>query len=75
LPAPLLGRLAEREHLYRPLFFGGFAVLKICFAVFPYVSTALPWVVLALLIGIATGADATLATLFVGRSGSRVSAG
>lgn len=65
LPAPLLGRLAERARLYRTLFFGAFAVLALAFAAFPWVSGLLPWFLLALLIGLATGAAATVATLFV----------
>jgi MFS family permease len=65
LPAPLLGRLAERMQLYRPLFFGGFIALIFAFAVFPHVSTLAAWFLLALLIGIATAAAATVATLFV----------
>ncbi|HTC07258.1 MAG TPA: MFS transporter [Acetobacteraceae bacterium] len=65
LPAPLLGRLAERAHLHRPLFFGAFVVLALAFAAFPHVSSVGPWFVLALLIGLATGAAATVATLFI----------
>jgi MFS family permease len=65
LPSPWLGRWAERMQFYRPLFFGGFIVLIFAFAVFPHVSTLAAWFLLALLIGIATGAAATVATLFV----------
>lgn len=65
LPAPLLGRLAERAHLHRPLFFGAFVILALAFAAFPHVSSVGPWFLLALLIGVATGAAATVATLFV----------
>jgi MFS family permease len=65
LPTPLLGRLAERAQLYRPLFFGAFVVLALAFAAFPHVSSLRAWFVLALLIGVATGAAATVATLFV----------
>jgi MFS family permease len=65
LPAPLLGRLAERHRLYRPLFFGAFVILGVAFAVFPRVAGVGPWFLLALLIGIATGGAATVATLFV----------
>lgn len=65
LPAPLLGRLAERAHLHRPLFFGAFVVFALAFAAFPHVSSVGPWFVLALLIGVATGAAATVATLFI----------
>lgn len=65
LPAPLFGRLAERAHLHRPLFFGAFAVLALAFGALPHVSGVGPWFVLALSIGIATGAAATIATLFI----------
>lgn len=65
LPAPLIGRLAECAHLHRPLFFGAFVVLALAFAAFPHVSGVGPWFVLALVIGVATGAAATVATLFV----------
>jgi MFS family permease len=65
LPAPLLGRMAERMRLYRPLFFGSFVVLVLAFATFPHVSTLPAWFLLALLMGVATGGAATIATLFV----------
>jgi MFS family permease len=65
LPAPLFGRLAERRQLYRTLFFGGFIVLGVAFLAFPHVTNAVSWVLLALLIGLSTGAAATVSTLFV----------
>ena len=65
LTAPLFGVLAERRHLYRPLFAGAFAVLGFAFAAVPYVASLVPWILLALIIGIATGAASTIATLFI----------
>lgn len=65
LPAPALGALAERRQLYRPMFFGGFVVLGLALAAFPSVSSLLPWFLLALTMGVATGAIATVATLFI----------
>jgi MFS family permease len=65
LAAPAFGKLAERQHWYRPIFFGGFISLGLAFAIFPFVSGLLPWFALALLIGAGAGAAATVATLFV----------
>lgn len=65
LAAPLFGSAAERWHLYRPMFFGAFLVLAVSFVSFPFGRGLLPWFLLSLLIGLATGASATIATLFV----------
>lgn len=65
LPAPLFGMLAERQRLYRPLFFGGFVVLALALAAFPLVRSLMPWFLLALTIGVAAGVAATIATLFI----------
>jgi MFS family permease len=65
LGAPFLGRLAERRHVYRPVFFGGFFTLGVAFALFPFAGTLAAWFLLALAIGLATGAAATVATLFI----------
>ncbi len=65
LAAPLFGKLAEQQRLYRPVFFGGFVMLGLAFAAFPLVAGLAAWFLLALLIGLAAGAAATVATLFI----------
>lgn len=65
LAAPVFGRLAERRHLHRPVFFGGFVLLAVGFAAFPFAARLATWFVAALAIGLATGAASTVATLFV----------
>jgi MFS family permease len=65
LPAPLLGMLAERRRLFRPVFFGGFLVLSLSLACLAAVSNLALWVILALLAGFGVGAIATVAPLFV----------
>lgn len=65
LAAPVFGRLAERHHLYRPVFFGAFVLLAIAFAAFPFAASLGGWFMAALAIGLGTGAAATVATLFV----------
>ncbi len=65
LAAPILGMAAEKLRLYRSVFFGGFVVLGAAFAAFPFFASLLPWFLIALVIGVATGAAATVATLFV----------
>lgn len=65
LPAPIFGVAAERRRLYRPIFFGGFVVLALTFAAFPFVGSLVPWFLISLMMGVAAGAAATVATLFV----------
>jgi MFS family permease len=65
LPAPLLGILAERRHLFRPVFFGGFIALCIALAFLPELSRLTLWLLAAMLAGLGTGAVATVAPLFV----------
>lgn len=65
LPAPIFGVLAERRQLYRPIFFSAFLLLALGFVTFPLVTGLMPWFLLALLIGAAAGAAATVATLFI----------
>jgi MFS family permease len=65
LPAPLLGLMAERYQLFRPVFFGGFAALSIGLGAAPTVSALADWISLAVLCGIGAGAVATVAPLFV----------
>ena len=65
LPAPLLGLVAERFQLFRPVFFGGFAALSIGTGAASTASALADWVALAVLCGIGAGAVATVAPLFV----------
>jgi MFS family permease len=65
LPAPLLGTLAERRRLFRPVFFGGFIAVSVGLAALPEVSRLGIWAPLVLLAGIGVGATATVAPLFV----------
>jgi MFS family permease len=65
LPAPLLGMLAERYRLFRPVFFGGFILLSLALAVMPDASRLGTSVLLTFLIGFGVGAIATVAPLFV----------
>jgi len=62
LPAPWLGMLAERQRLFRPVFFGGFVALSFGLALLPKVSHLAAWIALA---GLGVGATATVAPLFV----------
>jgi MFS family permease len=65
LAAPLFGKLAEWRNLYRPVFLGAFLVLGLAFVAFPFGAGVLAWFLLALLIGVGTGAAGTVATLFI----------
>ena len=65
LPAPLLGLLAERCQLFRPVFFGGFVALSLGLGAVTEASGLAAWVFLAVLCGLGVGAVATVAPLFV----------
>jgi MFS family permease len=65
LPAPLLGLLAERYQLFRPVFFGGFVALSLTLGAVTQASALGTWILLALLCGLGVGAVATVAPLFV----------
>ena len=65
LPAPLLGMLAERNRLFRPVFFGGFIALSLGLAAMAEASHLAVWVAVALLAGLGVGAVATVAPLFI----------
>jgi MFS family permease len=65
LPAPLLGLVAERYQLFRPVFFGGFAALALGLGAASTASALDTWVPLAVLCGVGAGAAATVAPLFV----------
>jgi MFS family permease len=65
MPAPLLGLMAERLRLFRPVFFGGFAALSVGLSAAPTASALATWIALAMLCGMGAGAVATVAPLFV----------
>jgi MFS family permease len=65
LPAPLLGLLAERYQLFRPVFFGGFVALSFGLCAVTEASALSVWVFLAVVWGLGVGAVATVAPLFV----------
>lgn len=65
LPAPLLGLVAERYQLFRPVFFGGFVLLSFSLGSVSEASALSMWVFLAVLCGLGVGAVATVAPLFV----------
>jgi len=65
LPAPLLGALAERHQLFRPVFFGGLILLSVSLSAATEAATLTTWLSLALLCGLGAGAVATVAPLFV----------
>lgn len=65
LPAPLLGLLAERRRLFRPLFFSGLGLLALDLMVLPAASHLLGWMLLLGAVGFGVGAVSTLAPLFV----------
>ena len=65
LTSPLWGGLADKKHLHRLLFFGGFIVLIGALAALPFLRGLLIWCLLIFLAGAGTSAVATVATLFV----------
>jgi MFS family permease len=65
LPASLLGLVAERRHLLRPVFFGGFVAIAVGLGGLPEVSRLGSWAVLAAPAGLGAGAVATVAPQFV----------
>lgn len=65
LPAPLLGLLAERQRLFRPVFFTGLALLALDLAILPAASRLVGWMLLLGSAGFGVGAVSTLAPLFV----------
>ncbi|RZD15763.1 MAG: MFS transporter [Candidatus Acididesulfobacter guangdongensis] len=65
LTSPLWGGLADKKHLHRLLFFGGFIVLIGTLAALPFLRGLLIWCLLIFLAGAGTSAVATVATLFV----------
>lgn len=65
LPAPLLGILAERQRLFRPVFFGGFLFLSLALVGLTMTSNLVLWTLLVLVAGFGVGAVATVAPLFV----------
>ena len=65
LSAPLWGLAAEKQHLYRSLFIGGFFLSAIAVATFPETHTLVEWLVAALLLGAGTSGSATIASLFI----------
>ncbi len=65
LAAPLWGTLADRFRLHRWLLAGGLILTALGLFLFPFVSGAVPRLVLALLQGIGSAGAATVANLFV----------
>jgi len=65
LPAPLLGALAERHQLFRPVFFGGLMLLSVSLGAATEAVALTTWLSLAVLCGLGAGAVATVAPLFV----------
>ncbi len=65
LTSPLWGTLADKKHLHRPIFFGGFLVLLSALAAMPFLPGIFTWSGLSLLAGAGTSAVATMASLFV----------
>jgi MFS family permease len=65
VPAPLLGALAERHKLFRPVFFGGFILLSVSLGAATEAVALATWLSLAVLCGLGAGAVATVAPLFV----------
>lgn len=61
----MFGYVAEHRSFYRPVFFGSFIVLAKAFGTFPLGASLTLWLPAAVLIGLATGAADTVATLFV----------
>ena len=64
LPAPLLGLLAKRYQLFRPVFFGGFISMSVSLGTVRQASALGMWVALAMVCGLGVGAVATMAPLF-----------
>jgi MFS family permease len=65
LPSPLLGLVAERYQLFRPVFFGGFILLSLGLGAVTEASALGVWISLAVVCGLGVGAVATVAPLFV----------
>ena len=65
LTSPLWGDLADKKHLHRMLFFGGFIVIIGALAALPFLRGLIIWCLLIFLAGVGTSAVATVATLFV----------
>lgn len=65
LTSPLWGSLADRRHVHRLLFFGGFIVLAGTLTALPFLRGLLTWCLLVFLAGAGTSTVATVATLFV----------
>ncbi len=65
LTSPLWGNLADKKHAYHHLFFGGFIVLALGLAFFPFGHTLLAWLITAITLGAGVASVSTVATLFV----------
>jgi DHA1 family tetracycline resistance protein-like MFS transporter len=65
LTAPVWGTLADRHRLHRSLLAGGLLTTALGLAVFPFTTTPVVWLGLALLAGVGAAAAATVANLFV----------
>ncbi len=65
LSAPLWGLAAEKQHMYRSLFVGGFVLAAIAVAAFPETHTLVGWLVAAFLLGAGASGSATIASLFI----------
>jgi DHA1 family tetracycline resistance protein-like MFS transporter len=65
LTSPLWGGLADRLRLHRGLLAGGMLLASLGLAVFGFVNSPIPWVILAILVGLGTASAATVANLFV----------
>jgi MFS family permease len=65
LTAPVWGRLADRRRLHRSLLAGGLLATALGLAAFPFTTTPMVWLGLALLAGLGAAAAATVANLFV----------
>ncbi len=65
LSSPLWGSLADKKHVHRSIFFGGFTALIIGMTLLPLCRSFFDFIIIALIIGAGTAAVATVATLFV----------
>ncbi len=65
LSSPLSGSLADKKHMHRSIFFGGFIILIIGMSLLPLCRSVFAFILTAFVIGAGTAAVATVASLFI----------
>ncbi len=65
LTSPFWGSLADKKHIHRSIFLGGFIILLMGLVAIPFGKSLPEWLGMAFVIGAGTAAIATVASLFV----------